>query len=351
MSRSCPSSYSLDWTRQPPVASFFPNWGLIGEISKDRQLLDSVWASHSVYLGPERFVADEAKYRVGMVAKMTGLSTHTLRMWEKRYAAVLPQRTEAGGRLYTDAHVARLRLLHTLVDSGHSIGGIAKLSDLDLRHMAAAFPAPSAQQSASKLLPEVRQRVMAAVERLRVEEAEQLLSRAALSVEPVEFLKAIVAPILVEVGERWENGDLRIAHEHACSAVMRGLLFSLMRLYPSNDSRRRVVVATPAKEDHELGALMVAMLAAMHGWSVLYLGPNLPAAEIAYAVRDSKAELLLLSVTNLSEKASRAEIAAIESEVPEHVKILAGGRAASVASGSRVEIQQDLEIAAASLSR
>ena len=62
-----------------------------------------------------------------MVAKMTGLSTHTLRMWEKRYAAVLPHRTEAGGRLYTDADVMRLRLLRTLVESGHSIGGIAKL--------------------------------------------------------------------------------------------------------------------------------------------------------------------------------------------------------------------------------
>ena len=88
-------------------------------------------------------MADEAKYRVGMVSKMTGLSTHTLRMWEKRYAAVLPKRTEAGGRLYTDDDVERLRLLHNLVQSGHSIGGIAKLPDADLRSMAAAFPAPS----------------------------------------------------------------------------------------------------------------------------------------------------------------------------------------------------------------
>ena len=82
-------------------------------------------------------MADDAKYRVGMVAKMTGLSTHTLRMWEKRYAAVVPERTEAGGRLYTDADVERLRLLHTLVESGHSIGGIAKLSDVDLRRSSA----------------------------------------------------------------------------------------------------------------------------------------------------------------------------------------------------------------------
>ncbi|MDH3622549.1 MAG: MerR family transcriptional regulator [Myxococcales bacterium] len=294
-------------------------------------------------------MADEAKYRVGMVSKMTGLSTHTLRMWEKRYAAVLPKRTEAGGRLYTDADVERLRLLHKLVGSGHSIGGIAKLPDGDLRHMAAAFPAPSTQP-ALRHLPEVRERVLAAIEHLRTDEAEQILSRAALSTEPTDFLKEVVGPILVEVGDRWERGELRIAHEHACSTVMRGLLFSLMRLYPTNDARRRVVVATPAKEDHELGALMVAMLAAMHGWNVLYLGPNLPAKEIAYAVTDTDAQLLMLSITNLKPKDSEREIAAIESALSERVRILVGGRAATAPRDSRVQIQQDLALVEAALS-
>jgi methanogenic corrinoid protein MtbC1 len=285
-----------------------------------------------------------------MVSKMTGLSTHSLRMWEKRYAAVLPKRTEAGGRLYTDADVERLRLLHKLVESGHSIGGIAKLPDVDLRHMAASFPPPPSQP-ALQHLPELRTRVMNAIEHLRIQEAEQMLSRAALSTEPSEFLKTLVAPILVEIGERWQRGELRIAHEHACSTVMRGLLFSLMRLYPANDSGHRAVIATPAKEDHELGALMVAMLAAMHGWSVLYLGPDLPAEEIAYAVTDTSADLLMLSITNLKPKDSQRQIAAIEQAIPERVKLLIGGRAASALPESRAEIQQDLALVEVALSR
>jgi len=295
-------------------------------------------------------MAGEAKYRVGMVSKMTGLSTHTLRMWEKRYAAVLPKRTDAGGRLYTDADVERLRLLHKLVQSGHSIGGIANLPDGDLRGMTAAAPATSIE-TASQHLPGLRERVMAAIEHLRIQEAEQMLTSAALSTEPSEFLKSVVAPILVEVGERWERGELRMAHEHACSTLMRGLLFSLMRLYPANDAQRRVVVGTPAKEDHELGAMMVAMLAAMHGWSVLYLGPDLPAEEIAYAVNNFDADLLMLSVTNLRPKESQREIAAIESEIHDRVRIVVGGPAAKVPPGSRAEIQQDLALVEAGLSR
>jgi len=295
-------------------------------------------------------MAGEAKYRVGIVSKMTGLSTHTLRMWEKRYAAVLPKRTDAGGRLYTDADVERLRLLHKLVQGGHSIGGIANLPDGDLRGMTAAAPATSIQ-TASQHLPELRERVMGAIERLRIREAEQMLTSAALSTEPSEFLKSVVAPILVEVGDRWERGELRMAHEHACSTLMRGLLFSLMRLYPANDAQRRVVVGTPAKEDHELGAMMVAMLAAMHGWSVLYLGPDLPAEEIAYAVNNVDADLLMLSVTNLGSKKCQREIAAIESEIADRVRILVGGPAAKVPPGSRAEIQQDLALVEAGLSR
>lgn len=292
----------------------------------------------------------EAKYRVGMVSKMTGLSTHTLRIWEKRYAAVVPERTEAGGRLYTDADVERLRMLHALVQSGHSIGGIARLADIDLRHMAAQSPLPSTQPQLQHL-PELRDRVLAAIERLRVDEAEQLLSRAALSTEPLEFLMGVVAPVMTEVGDRWARGELRIAHEHACSTVMRGLLFSLMRLYPSSEARRRVVVATPAAEDHELGALMVAMLAAMHGWNVLYLGTDLPAEEIAFAVASTGADLLMLSVTNLEPKDSERELAAIERAVPARVKILAGGQAARALAESRVEIQQDLAVAELELRR
>jgi methanogenic corrinoid protein MtbC1 len=285
-----------------------------------------------------------------MVSKMTGLSTHAIRVWERRYAAVTPKRTEAGGRLYTDSDVERLRLLHELVAGGHSIGGIARMSDVDLRQMAAAFPA-APSQPALQHLPEIRERVLVAVEGLRIHEAEHVLSRAALSTEPREFLEAVVRPILVEIGDRWERGELRIAHEHACSAVMRGLLFSLMRLYPSSEARQGVVVATPAKEDHELGALMVAMLAAMHGWNVLYLGPNLPAGEIAYAVTRIKAELLMLSITNLKPEDSEREIEAIESALPSNVRIVIGGRAARAFPRSRAEVGQDIAIAEAALNR
>ena len=70
------------------------------------------------------------QYRIGAVSRMTGISPDALRIWERRYAAVSPQRSPGGGRLYSSQDVARLRLMKQLVDAGDAIGEVANL-DLD----------------------------------------------------------------------------------------------------------------------------------------------------------------------------------------------------------------------------
>ena len=57
-----------------------------------------------------------------------------------------------------------------------------------------------------------------------------------------------------------------------------------------------LVVATPAGQIHELGALLVGAAAANLGWHVTYLGASLPAAEIAGAARQNRARAVALSL-------------------------------------------------------
>ena len=75
---------------------------------------------------------DDARYRIGAVCRQTGISQHVLRMWEKRYSVVVPERSETDRRLYRDSDIARLTLLKHLVDQGHAIGTIAQLDDAEL---------------------------------------------------------------------------------------------------------------------------------------------------------------------------------------------------------------------------
>ena len=66
-------------------------------------------------------------YRIGAVARLTGISPDTLRIWERRYEVVEPRRTPKGGRLYSQQDVTRLTMIKTLVDSGHAISTVANL--------------------------------------------------------------------------------------------------------------------------------------------------------------------------------------------------------------------------------
>lgn len=73
------------------------------------------------------------RYRIGAVSRLTGIPADTLRIWERRYNVVEPERTEKGGRLYSQDDVTRLTMIKTLVDAGHAISTVAQLSSEALR--------------------------------------------------------------------------------------------------------------------------------------------------------------------------------------------------------------------------
>jgi len=81
-------------------------------------------------------------YRIGAVARLTGISPDTLRIWERRYEIVEPRRTPKGGRLYSQQDVTRLTMIKTLVDQGYAISTVANLPVEELnRRLNSAQPA------------------------------------------------------------------------------------------------------------------------------------------------------------------------------------------------------------------
>lgn len=78
-------------------------------------------------------LGDDNTYRIGAVARLTGISVDRLRAWERRYGVVETRRTEALGRIYTRGDVERLTMIKQLVDLGNSISSVANLDDEQLR--------------------------------------------------------------------------------------------------------------------------------------------------------------------------------------------------------------------------
>lgn len=74
----------------------------------------------------------EEFFEISAVSRLTGISSHVLRVWERRYAVVEPKRSETKRRMYSASDIQRLALVKTLVDNGHSIGSVANLSTKQL---------------------------------------------------------------------------------------------------------------------------------------------------------------------------------------------------------------------------
>ena len=79
-------------------------------------------------------------YRIGAVSRLTGVAPDTLRVWERRYGAVVPMRSEKGSRLYSQADIGRLSLIKRLVDGGDSISRVANLDQVQLAERAKGAP-------------------------------------------------------------------------------------------------------------------------------------------------------------------------------------------------------------------
>jgi len=272
-----------------------------------------------------------AQYPIRAVSKLTGVAIDTLRAWERRHSAVTPIRDDRG-RMYTDADVARLRLLRTAVARGHTIGRVAGLTDAELRRLAGAGEEAIAQ---AEVAPVRRTSIdaaalSAALQKYDATAIDQQISRLAAVLPPLELLRDVLMPVLAQVGDEWHRGPARIAHEHLMSSTMRNILGSFLRLYARPEVSTRLLFATLAGERHEIGTLGAAMLAASSGLGVAYLGPDLPAREIIESVGPAGAQVLVLGLTATSAgKARERELRTIVRDLPKEVELWAGGRGAA----------------------
>ena len=272
----------------------------------------------------------QALYRIGTLARLSGLSTHAIRVWERRYGAASPQRAPGGARLYTEMDLQRFQLISQLLQRGYSTRAIANLDLAQLSELAKPDHEPPSELSASEQSRPARaviDSLLDAIRAMDVEQAERVLARASNELSPRELVVRVVAPALEEIGARWASGNLCTASEHAASALLRTRLGALLSAQPVGNAPP-VVCTTPSGEPHELGALLVAVLIAMSGRRAIFLGADLPASQIVEAARMSGASSVAISVVVLAPDDARRELTELSKLLPANIDLVVGGRGA-----------------------
>jgi DNA-binding transcriptional MerR regulator/methylmalonyl-CoA mutase cobalamin-binding subunit len=259
-----------------------------------------------------------------------------IRIWERRYGAVKPERTETKRRLYSDDELERLRLLRAVTEGGHSIGDVAKLSAEKLRALAGSNIAPAIVENRKGVAAknDYLDRAIEAVRALDSAALENVLKEANVAMGTQGLAMRVIGPLAEQIGDLWHEGELSAAHEHFATAVIRVFVGHTARQFTGAADGPVVVVVTPLGQLHELGALLAGLAAANLGWNVKYLGASLPSAEIAGVARQTGARAVALSIVYPDDDSRlEGELMQLRELVGEKVAILAGGRAAPAYRG------------------
>lgn len=278
---------------------------------------------------------DEAVHSIKVVANRTGLSPHVIRIWERRYKAVEPARTGTKRRVYSESEIERLTLLQKLVHQGHTIRNIAALGVDDLKILTRPDNTEtiSSQASGSPELGETfTKAAMTAVEKMNGTELDEILTESSIALGHQGMLAKVVCPLATQIGYAWQIGDLTAAHEHFASAAIKIFLGSVAKSFYPRPDAPLLVIGTPAGQLHSLGAIVVMASAASFGWRTTYLGPSLPAEDLAGTVRRKQAAAIALSIVYPEDDPSvNAELTRLREFLPD-TPILVGGRASSAYS-------------------
>ncbi|NJN15135.1 MAG: MerR family transcriptional regulator [Oscillochloris sp.] len=270
--------------------------------------------------------SEKPRYNTKAVAQETGVPADTFRAWERRYGVPRPQRTEGGHRLYSERDIATIRWLRDRTAEGLTISqAIALMSDGSESNLSWLSTAVDTEPHTWERL---NSRLYAALTDFDSTRAEQILGEA-FALYPLEevFLK-LVQPVMTDIGEQWHNGKITVTAEHFATQFVRRKLSGLFNTYNITDGRGLVLVGCAPSEQHDLGALMLAVFLVRHGWQVIYLGPEVPQRDLIETVRQLQPDIVCMSASTTETATQLLEVGrAIHSLPPPTPQFGYGGRA------------------------
>lgn len=278
---------------------------------------------------------DQPRHAIRIAAQRSGIPTDTLRAWERRHRVVTPARSGSARRLYSDADIEHLRLLHELVERGHSIGHIASLAPAELAALLTSEVPATGSRAGSPASDAAEAAARAEAQRALLDmdghALRRVVRRAMVDLETDRVIESVLAPLCRAIGDQWAAGAICAAHEHIASVALRDALGSMLDLLQPARRGPRLVSGTPAGERHELGALMASTVAASAGWEVTYLGPDLPASDIAAVAQQLGARAVLLSIVRrpAADETAIQEVRALREALDPGTALIVGGTGAA----------------------
>ncbi|MFN2396236.1 MAG: MerR family transcriptional regulator [Bacteroidales bacterium] len=228
-------------------------------------------------------------YSINDLEKITGIKAHTIRIWEKRYNVVCPQRTETNIRYYNDDDLKKLLNISTLNKHGFKISDIVKMGQDGLCQKVLEIANTTTDHETS-----LNNLIVSMVE-MDEDKFEKVLSTAIIKIGFERTITNIIYTFLEKVGILWQVGTINPAQEHFITNLIRQKLIIAIdgqASYPKTDAKT-FLLFLPENELHELGLLFYSYIIKKAGHRVIYLGQSVPLNDILEVIKIRNADFII----------------------------------------------------------
>ncbi len=223
----------------------------------------------------------KTEFSIKDLENLSGVKAHTIRIWEKRYNLLTPERTDTNIRIYNLDNLKKLLSVTQLYNGGHKISKIASLSDIEINKLSKNSDIDTKD---AFYINEFKTAMFSFDYKLfdkTFNEMEQGYSFYQ------SFVKIII-PLLVEIGYLWQIGTIDPVHERYISELIRQKITihndkALANFKEKSD--KIIALYLPFNEIHDLGLLFAQYIAINAGVRTLYLGSNIPLESLTHVTK------------------------------------------------------------------
>jgi methanogenic corrinoid protein MtbC1 len=230
-------------------------------------------------------------FSISQLAQFSGVKSHTIRIWEQRYNALKPERSEGNTRYYDDIQLRRLLNIVSLMEKGYKVSQLCLMSDEDLFSVI-----QSSTQINSKDTSEyyVNQLIAAGMS-YDLDHFEHILSLSFSAYGIKEAYKRVINPVMKRIGSMWSSDLIPTVSEHFMSNIFhQKLSVAIDSLAIPGPNIETWLLLLPENEFHELPLLYASFLIRLSGRRVIYLGSNVPIKSLKSAVLETKPDNILV---------------------------------------------------------
>jgi DNA-binding transcriptional MerR regulator len=279
-------------------------------------------------------------FSIRQVEQLSGIKAHTIRIWEKRYKLIVPERSDGKQRTYSNENLKSILRVVYLYKKGLKISKIARLQDDEIIHtIDQVFDAATNARHVMPIL-------MAACIDLDEDRLEEIFDELQSAMDFETLMTTIIYPFLQSIGKAWVTSRVHPNNEHFVShLVVRRIVSATAELNSTHDSKTLVILFQPEGELHEIPLLFINYLLLKKGCSTVYFGSNIPVNELEYYCSHKPATHILFHViTHLGETEPQLYFDRLSNIFPDKKVVMSGPATGSlVANNPNMEVLKSQE--------